>query len=144
MLLHAAHCPKEECRGWWHCAKHGHYRFYEVKAIVKAIIGQKNWPSQWSRQFLFFCFSSQSLGQLFVQINGQVNCQANHMIKKKSQVNCQVNYVAKFFFSSQLSSQLFCLKNIILFKIIVIFWLMLVDYCKNLPIMLKYGQSKVL
>ena len=26
--------------------KHGHYGFYEVKAIVKEIIGPKNWPSQ--------------------------------------------------------------------------------------------------
>ena len=25
----------------------------QVKAIVKAIIGQKNWPSQWSRQLFF-------------------------------------------------------------------------------------------
>ena len=33
---------------------HGHYGFYEVKAIVKSIIDPKNWPSQWSRQFFFF------------------------------------------------------------------------------------------
>ena len=63
--------------------RHGHYRFYEVKAIVKVIIGPKNWPSQWSRQ-LFFSkkISSQLLGKLFGQIIGQVNCQVNYVIKK--------------------------------------------------------------
>ena len=49
--------------------RHGHYRFYEVKAIVKAIIGPKNWPSQWSRQFLPPKFS-------------QINCPVNYLPTK--------------------------------------------------------------
>ena len=44
-------------------------------------------------------------------------------------------------FSSQLSSQLFCFKHF--FFNCRLLWV-LVGYCKNEPIMVKYGQSKVL
>ena len=52
------------------------------------------------------------------------------MTKIISQVHCQVNYLVKKIFNS-------------FFSIIEILWSILVDYGKNLPIMDKYGQSKV-
>ena len=80
-------------------------------------------------------------GVLFVQKNGQVNCQDNYVIKKNSQVNRQVNYATKK------NSQVNCQVNYLVTKnisnclsIIVIFWLILVAYGKDWPIMVKYGQ----
>ena len=98
--------------------RHGHYGFYEVKAIVKAIIGPKNLQSQWSWQFFSSKnFSSQLLGQIFGQINGQVNCQVNYVKFGKKKYP---------FFS---------------LSIIVIFWLILVDYDKSWPRAVKLKIS---
>ena len=79
------------------------------------------WPNKWS---------SQLSSQLYVlkKISSQLS----------SQLCDQKN------FPSWLSGQLFDFKNIKFLSMIVIFWLILVDYGKNWPFMVKYGQSKIL
>ena len=63
---------------------------------------------------------------IFFKKKSQVNCEVNYVTKTNPQVNCQVNYLVKK------------ISNFLL--IIVNFWLILVDYGKNWPIMFKYGQ----
>ena len=115
-----------------------HYIFYEVKSIVKAIIGPKNWPSQWSRPIFFFKKFLKSIIRSTIwpnkcptQLSSQLYDLKKYQVIFKSimwpkffQVNCQVNYLV-------------LKKNV---SIIVIFWLILVGDGKNWPTMVKYGQ----
>ena len=84
--------------------RYGHYIYSEVKAIVKSIIGQKRWPSQWSRQLFFFLNFLKSIVKSM-----------HWPYKWPSQLSIQL--CNQKISSSPLSSQLFAKKNMNIFVV---------------------------